>query len=122
MSQNEETIMCDDCQEMREIGEFIGRSCDNNKYVCAYCCYEEDLGSLYFKCICDKIYCKTITRHCIKGGDQINDLDNWGEWDSDDNECRENDICETCIIETNRFEICDCKICKDIESEQISPK
>jgi hypothetical protein len=90
--------------------------------VCAYCCYDGDLASIYFECYCDKIYCKKITRHCIQGGDMMNDDEDGGDYDDDDGECRGDECCENCIIETRRFDMCDCKICKEIEDEQIFPK
>jgi hypothetical protein len=96
-----EQAICEECGE-ENIREVMEISADNNKLICGDCsyCFEP-----YYHCReCVNLYCCEITRRC-----EIN--------------IKEDEVyCETCIIETNRFEICECKICKDIENEQISPK
>ena len=96
-----EQAICEECGE-ENLRVFMEFSTDNNKLICIDCYFCEP----YYQCYnCKKLYSCEITRGCIFEGEEEDEF-----------------CCETCIIETNRFEICNCKICKDIESEQISSK
>ena len=99
-----EQAICEECGEEND-RDFMEFSADNNKLICGGCDYNFEP---YYNCSeCNKLYCCEITKRCLVETEE---------------DGIEGAYCENCIIETNRFDECDCDTCKEIENEQIFPK